>query len=435
MNEIIIIGAGITGLSCAYYLKKPYAIMEKEKECGGLCRSVRTRGFTFDYSGHFLHVHHKETENLIKHLLKNNLQKISRNSWIFSHNRYIPFPFQANLYALPEKITNECLQGFINKPYPLHLTPYLSFYDWSVSTFGKGITKHFMKPYNEKLWTISSRQLSSDWVAPFVPHPSAREIVEGSKHFHSKTFGYNVSFYYPKQGGIGALIDAISSSTKNLRLNSEVTRIDYKKKFVETSKGERFYYNHLVSTQPLPELLKQMSGLPSDVITACTKLKWNSVYCLNIDIKKSQSSLNSDSSKHWIYFPENKFVFYRAGIYTNISPLMAPDGFSSMYVEISRKPEDKINLKKYLSLSVKGLRDCSLISQIDKIELINCLTIPYAYVIYDKHRKKAVEMIQNFLKTNNIYSIGRYGAWEYSFMEKSIIDGRETACLITRSRE
>jgi protoporphyrinogen oxidase len=56
--------------------------------------------------------------------------------------------------------------------------------------------------------------------------------------------------------------------------------------------------------------------------------------------------------------------------------------------------------------------------------------MPYAYVIFDKKHPSAVETIKAFLQKNNIHSIGRYGAWEYSFMEKSILDGKKTAEMI-----
>ncbi|MFH1288587.1 MAG: NAD(P)-binding protein [bacterium] len=53
-NPIIILGAGLTGLSAAYHLNTNYHIFEKEDEVGGLCRSHIVNGFSFDYTGHLL---------------------------------------------------------------------------------------------------------------------------------------------------------------------------------------------------------------------------------------------------------------------------------------------------------------------------------------------------------------------------------------------
>ncbi|MGH7165590.1 MAG: NAD(P)-binding protein, partial [Nitrospiraceae bacterium] len=50
---IVIVGAGLAGLSAAFHLKGvPYRLFEKEHEVGGLCRSYQLDGFTFDITGH-----------------------------------------------------------------------------------------------------------------------------------------------------------------------------------------------------------------------------------------------------------------------------------------------------------------------------------------------------------------------------------------------
>ena len=58
--QTLIAGGGLAGLACARELadsSHPYLLVEKQKEVGGLCRSVLDRGFSFDYTGHFLHFH------------------------------------------------------------------------------------------------------------------------------------------------------------------------------------------------------------------------------------------------------------------------------------------------------------------------------------------------------------------------------------------
>lgn len=423
MINTIVIGAGITGLSVSYFSKKPCVILEKENTPGGLCRSFRHDGFTFDFGGHFIHVHHNKTELLVKKLLANNLKKVTRDSWIHTSNVFIPYPFQANLYHLPEKIKNECLKGFINKPSTINHQLSTSFYDWTISTFGKGITKYFMKPYNEKLWTVSSRRLTSDWAAPFVPTPSLDDISRGASTDSRKNFGYNTSFYYPAHGGCQAIIDALAKKTGNIRYNSAVRKINIDKKYVETSDGGKFYYEQLVSTQPLVELINQISGLPKEIAAAKEKLDWNSVTCLNLGIEGTPKPAGG---KHWIYFPEKKFVFYRAGIYSNILPDMAPDGCASFYIEMSRRPSVPLRKKELLSKTLSGLRSCGLITKNDKIKTMQWADMPYAYVIYDKYRVDALATINGFLAKHNIHSIGRYGAWKYSFMEESILDAIKT---------
>ncbi|MDD5630103.1 MAG: amine oxidase, partial [Elusimicrobia bacterium] len=55
------------------------------------------------------------------------------------------------------------------------------------------------------------------------------------------------------------------------------------------------------------------------------------------------------------------------------------------------------------------------------------LAIPYGYVLYDFQRGPALAAIFAELGRLGAESIGRYGAWKYSFMEEALLDGRACA--------
>ncbi len=120
MAKIVIIGAGLTGLSTAYHFEKKgfsdFSIFEKESEIGGLCRSVQQDGFTFDYTGHLLHTSDTYFRKIIEELVGiENLHTITRRSFIYSHDTFTPYPFQINLQGLPTKVIAECIEGFIKR--------------------------------------------------------------------------------------------------------------------------------------------------------------------------------------------------------------------------------------------------------------------------------------------------------------------------------
>ena len=71
---IVIVGAGLAGLSTAYHLSgTPYRLYEREEQVGGLCRSYQKDGFTFDYTGHLLHFRQPEIKALVERLLAERL--------------------------------------------------------------------------------------------------------------------------------------------------------------------------------------------------------------------------------------------------------------------------------------------------------------------------------------------------------------------------
>lgn len=53
--KYLIIGAGISGLTFANYADGDYLIIEKEKEVGGYCRTIKKKDYVWDYAGHFFH--------------------------------------------------------------------------------------------------------------------------------------------------------------------------------------------------------------------------------------------------------------------------------------------------------------------------------------------------------------------------------------------
>ncbi|MDI6641225.1 MAG: FAD-dependent oxidoreductase, partial [Elusimicrobiota bacterium] len=357
--KVVIIGAGISGLATAFHMKNDYIILEKEATAGGLCRSVNTNGFIFDYTGHFLHVQSEYVKGIIFDLLKSNIKKVKRSSWIYSNNVYTRYPFQANLYGLPDKVITECINGLIDAKlansqpranpasqstlsHTASLNTQLSFQDWVVSTFGRGFAKHFFLPYNKKLWQFDLNHLTCDWVGKFVPEPNLCEVLKGAftppLHAASspsgriragfidkpKEYGYNVYFYYPRKGGIQSLINALVSRVKNLYLNTMVEKVNLKEKYLVTNIG-KIHYEYLVTTIPLVEFLAIIDNLPTEIQQLKNQLEWNSVLCINLGIERA----NIHPNKHWVYFPEEKYVFYRIGFYHNFSKSSVPKNSSS----------------------------------------------------------------------------------------------------------
>jgi UDP-galactopyranose mutase len=418
MNKIIIIGAGITGLTSAYFLKKPYKVLERNNYAGGLCSSYCKDGFIFDCSGHFIHIKDEKIKNFINKI-SDGLFEIKRNAYIYINEIFIPYPFQANLSYLPEKMKQECLDGIIKrKNVDIHQD--MSFLDWSKSMFGEGITKYFMAPYNKKLWSYSLSKMRAAWVGQFIPKPDTKSIIKSAYDKNKKEYGYNSVFYYPKKNGCGALINGLLKKVK-VNFNSKMTRIDIKNKIIYCQNGKHYKYDKIISTQPVLELLKQINNVPANVKKASERLLFSGVRCINIGIKSNRGIPKVLKNKHWIYFPENRFSFFRVGIYSNVNPDNVPKNCYSFYVEYS-----SFNGKKYKNTEniIEYLRKINFIRNDDKVAAFNVIDMPYAYVIFDKNLEKSLKEINDFLGKNNIFSIGRYGSWEYSFIEKNINDAK-----------
>lgn len=430
-RSVLVLGGGLAGLSAAYHLRRDRRfqtlVLEKSGQVGGTARSVRIKGFTFDFTGHLLHLHFDYTKQLIRKLLGKNIYTCERKAAIHSNDMLTPYPFQAHTYGLPARVVRDCVEGFREavEKYsdPAARATSLAFEDWSRRTFGAGIHKHFMKPYNEKLWQVRTTEMTAEWCGMFVPQPKLEDVVRGSREDTTKVFGYNATFLYPKKGGIQVLAEALGRGLP-VQLNTGCEEVDWKARRARDSRGKWHSYDRMVNTMPLAELLKRMKGLPPEIADARDRLRCTSVICINLGVRRA-----GISDKSWIYFPEKKYVFYRVGFPMNFTPHVVPKGCSSMYVEVSHPSGKKYPLgeKELLKRVRAGLEDAGILRKSDQIAVADVIPIKHAYVIYTPDRKEVVGKILSFLDENGIQSIGRYGEWKYSFMEEAILDGKKAA--------
>lgn len=427
---IIIIGAGLAGLSAAYHLgNNEYILLESDDEVGGLCRSYSIDGFRFDYTGHLLHFRNPEARIFVEDLLKGKLSSLERRSYIYSKGVYTPYPFQVNIHGLPPDIIRECLIGFIEawakakeQGTAVLETREKNFKEWIYDTFGPGIARHFMIPFNSKLWKTPLEDMTSDWVSWLIPRPTLEEVIDGALGRVKRDLGYNPRFLYPMRGGISAFPEAFLPYIKNLRLSCGVVKIDIEKRSVLLQDGSTQEFDQIVSTIPLPELIRISDGLPEWLTASACNLRYVSVYNINIGVKRE-----GISDKHWIYFPEPEFIFYRVGFPMNFSKDMAPFGTSSMYVEVSHLPEKSIQEDILKEKVMDGLMTSGILKDNDDILVMDIRDIKYAYVIYDIFRRDNIKKIKDYFEEHGIYTTGRYGSWEHSSMEDAIIQGREAA--------
>lgn len=426
-KRIVILGAGLAGLSVAWHLQKKGSdclIFEKEPEAGGLCRSKNIGGFTFDYDGHLLHFRHRYTFNLVKRLLRDNLLEHQRSAWIYSHARLTRYPFQANLYGLPSAIIKECLldfiQSFNNGKFKKEKN--LRFSDWINYNFGKGIAKHFMIPYNNKFWTVSPKELTCEWLDGFIPVPSLTQTIEGTIEESQRQFGYNARFWYPKRGGINELPLALASEMRNIYTDCKIEEIDLARKEIKMTSGNKEKFAHLISTIALPELPYIIKGLPQHIGFLFKKLRWNSIFNLNLGIEKKDHS-----KKHWIYFPEKEPCFFRVGFFHNFSSFLSPAGKGSLYVEVSYSENKPLDKSGIVSRIKEDLKKVKILTPGSRICAQDINDIKYGYPIYDKNYRRAREEILAYLRQNNIISCGRYGSWQYMSMEDVVLQGKKIA--------
>ena len=340
-TEVLVVGAGISGCAAAQELQAnniDYLLIERNVKSGGLTRSISLGNAHFDYTGHFLHLARLRSPEEIPYAKQHNKdwQLIKRKSVVYVEDTVVPAPFQYNLFALPEKTKNHCINDYRNRP--IIDTPN-SFREYLLSGFGQGMCDTFLYPYNEKMQAIDLNDLSVDAVKRFFPVPDEQKIEKGySKSQNNGAVGYNSCFWYPKKNGIGKLAKGLAVGLDSLLTCYPVEKLDLNKKVAYTPL-EEIHYNKVITSIPLKEF-SNYCVMP-ELQQLSSSLSHNKVLCVNILVK---GSFNKDfQGCHWIYVPDKAIPFYRVGIYSNLPDNITPANHTSIYVEVAKPSKKPIN--------------------------------------------------------------------------------------------
>lgn len=427
----IIIGAGPAGLSAAFHLKnKNFLILEKEHNTGGLCRSFSLAGSLFDYGGHAFFTNHAYVRELITELCPVPLYMQPRSAWVYSHDTFIPYPFQANLYGLPKAVVSECLLGLIAAASQLHQQPPKHIKEWIDQSFGNGIARHFMLPYNEKIWAHPLEMLMPTWAGDRIVTPDVESIVAGAISRIDYTHYPNAQVTYPEEGGFSNLFEGFVNriGTEKIVTETEVMSIDLTHKTVITNTKRAYPFQQLISTIPLTELVQKTLQVPDDVKEAAAELKHFSLYLVNLVYNRANLT-----DKQRVYCASPDMPFHKLVLNSNSSPTLRNKSTFGIQAEISfssYKPLKKTGLDDQV---INALLTMGIITPKDTLIAQEIQTLPLAYPVYTHEWKNARETIFNFYEKHGVFCAGRFGEWLYINSDNAVLRGKVAADKIDGS--
>lgn len=425
-TDVLILGAGLAGISAALHTDRSYRLVEREERVGGLCRTDARDGFLFDATGHWLHLRDPEMQRLADEALPGGWIEVDRKAAIWSHERFTRYPYQVNTHGLPPEVVAENVLGFIEAQFgeggrALREREPQNFAEFILRHLGQGFAKNFMFPYNAKLWTVHPREMSTAWMGRFVPRPTVEEVVRGALGLEGDRAGYNARFRYPREGGIEAFVRGLAAKLpRPAECGVEPVAIDVAAKTALLSTGEEVRWRTLVGTIPLPLLVGLCRGAPPRVLEAAAALRATTVTYVNVGARDIGAP-----PVHWVYLPEERYAPYRVGSASAAVPSLAPAGRRSFYVEFSAK--EALDGARAERQAVEALAGLGFVRGPQDVLFAEARTIPNAYVIYDDRYGPAKDEIVAWLADRDVLVAGRYGRWEYSSMEDALLAGRECA--------
>ena len=159
--------------------------------------------------------------------------------------------------SLPKKEKEYCLQEFLNNPYENYIAENMQ--QFFLKTFGEGITKTYLQPYNEKIWKYDPTFMDVQMVER-IPKPPKEDVIKSANGEETEGYTHQLYFNYPKKKGFQSLID--SYSEENLKKGNKIKTNTQIEKINKTNEGWNIYTNEgLFKSQHLINTLQYMNSL------------------------------------------------------------------------------------------------------------------------------------------------------------------------------
>lgn len=421
VNKTVILGSGISGLSAGFHLNKQgvsNVVYEKNDDWGGLCANFTIDGFRFDKFVHFTFTNEEYIRNIFNS--SSELEELPAISNNYYKGFWLRHPAQNNLFPLPEDEKTKIIADFIDRP-KKEISEIKNYAEWLECQYGKYFAHNFPFAYTRKYWGKEARALETKWVGNRMHSPSLEEVIKGASEKIDKNFYYTNVMRYPKIGGFRSILDSTRKEI-DIEFNKEAVKIDTENKTVSFKDGTETTYDNLISSLPLPEIVKMIEDAPQNVLEASKKLKHTSGYMVSLGFKRADVAKDL-----WFYIYDEDILSSRVYSPSLKSKDNVPEGCSSLQAEIffandTQMPKAEVVLEN----TIEKLSQMGLFKR-EEIAVQDIRFEKYANVIFDHEVYKNRQIVLDYLASIGIKSIGRFGKWEYFWTNQAFADGQKTA--------
>jgi protoporphyrinogen oxidase len=424
---VAILGSGMAGFGAAHHLREQGVrgtLYEQRPTFGGHTSThFYDDGFTFDEGPHISFTSDKRLQDLFSGNIGGKYEVMKAYVNNYWRGYWIKHPAQINLHGLPADVIVNCIKDFVAAGQIEN--PVINNYeDWLLASYGKTFAQTFPMEYTKKYHTTEAKNLTTDWLGPRLYRPSLEEVLLGALKPEPLDVHYVDHFRYPTRGGFVAYLKPFEPIV-DVKCNYKVTSIDVKAKTLAFANGETAPFEQIVSSIPLPRLIPMIKGAPKEVVDAAALLACTQVVLVNVGLNRPV-----DTRAQWTYFYDEDVCFPRLSFPPGFSPTMVPDGCGSIQAEVyfsekwrpmRGKPED------WIEPVIDDLIKVGLVK--DRAEVIHKSVIyaPFAQVIFDHDRPKALATVHGYLDEIGVRYCGRYGDWLYIWTDQAFKSGETAA--------
>jgi len=430
--RVAVLGFGWAGVLAAGFLLERFpgadvVAFEKSRRLGGLLSSAEINSFTFDVGGsHVIFSNDKAVLAEVVALLGGEALEHQRKAYVRLGDLFVPYPFENGLYVLPPEeraeLIGDLVEALIKIPpswRPKHLL------DWIETTFGNGIARRYLTPYNEKIWKRPLDQISADWayMPGRLPVPDVKTLIKTAAGIPTVGYAEQSRFYYPRRGGIQRQYQAALERVRDrvaVRAGEAVEEVG--------RRGGRLAVNGVevdlaVAAMPLPDLVAAFRDAPEEVVKAAERLDYNQVVVVGVALDKPAPD------QHWVYVPDRRIVFHRYAWLSNYSPSNAPPGRSALVAEITLPRGVEPDLERLKAEVVEGILELG-VAQVRDVLHVEAWLHRYGYPVYTLDHAQNRDVVLRWLREQGVVAVGRWGQWHYWNTDKVYKNVKETIAAL-----
>jgi protoporphyrinogen oxidase len=381
-------------------------------------------GFVFDIGPHISYTKNPRIQALFAASVDDQYETLQIHLNNYWQGYWPVHPVQLHLHGLPEELVIKVIADFVAEHHAPE-RPINNYEDWLLASFGRTFAETFPMQYTRKYHLTEAKNLTTDWLGPRIYRPSLEEVLRGALSPEAPNLHPYIShFRYPSRGGFKSYLrNFVRLAT--LRLDHRLVRLDPGARQLTFANGVTEYYDAVVSSIPLPELVPMIAGAPRDVLDAAAALACSTCVLVNIGVNRADIS-----RAHMSYFYDEDICFTRLSFPHMLSPNNAPPGHGSIQAEIYYSKKYRpltVPPEQLIDRVITDLRRCGLLRDDDRILHRNAMVAPYANVIFDMDRPTALATVHGFLADVGVAYCGRYGDWAYLWTDESFITGERAA--------
>lgn len=419
--KIAILGGGISGTALARLLAADghrVSVFEKGERPGGLCKSRRYGGFTFDEAGgHILFSKDREVLQWQFDRCGGEAETVRtrRNTKIRWHDRWVPYPFENGVGHLTAEAIVDCLKGYVDAHVARRLGAPCpeSFGDWIQWRMGDGFARHFMVPYNEKIWKRDLHTMASDWVAGRVPEAPIEDVIKAAVGLASEGYAHQSVFWFPRHGGFETLVTGtVRDGGFELRCGAAVEHVCRSGDGFRVD-GEPF--DLVVNTAPLPLIAPAIAEVPEDVRQDIRELRPIALVNVMIGVRLDEPL----PPLSWVYLPfAAQGPANRVTYYSNYSPHNAPPGHGSFLAEVTHRGDLEPDAEWMRDLLAR-LEDAGILRR-EQVVLSEWCDNAFAYIDQDLGFHERIARVRAWFDRSGYITFGRFGRYEYHNSDQCI---------------